>query len=339
MIENRTREGGDYMKKQWLTAALLLSMMTGGIAMAAPQKNTAHVPSKVLNVTVTRPKINQLPNVVYEQVPARGYPSKAMTMDLLIPQKKEKMPLIVYVPGGGFISANKNNMFQICSHLAEAGYVVAAVEYRVAPSVRFPAPLEDVKAAVRYLKAHADTYSIDANRVGVIGGSAGGYLTALMATTSGTKTFDKGENLDQNSNITCAVDLYGISDLTKIGADYSDSVQALHKSSGATEALWVNGSGVFGGKDGGINADQEAAEKANPIHYISKSSAPMLLMHGTADTVVSPSQTDLLFQALQQKGIASERYEVPGAPHGGEYWIQEPVLNLITSYFDRYLKG
>lgn len=126
--------------------------------------------------------------------------------------------------------------------------------------------------------------------------------------------------------------------LTQIGADYSEEIQARHRSAGATEALWVNGPAVFGGRDGGILADKEAAEAANPIHYISRMSASMFLTHGTADTVVSSSQTALLFQALQQKGIPSERYLVKGAAHGGKYWGQEPVLKIITDFFDRYLK-
>ena len=97
-----------------------------------------------------------------------------MKMDLFIPETKDKKPLILYIPGGGFISANKNNMPQLVNHLAEQGYVVAAVEYRVAPTVKFPAPLEDIKAALRFLRAHQDQYGIDPQRVGVVGGSAGG---------------------------------------------------------------------------------------------------------------------------------------------------------------------
>ena len=88
----------------------------------------------------------------------------------------------------------------------------------------------------------------------------------------------------------------------------------------------------------GIQANPEGASKANPITYISKTSAPMLLMHGTADTVVSPSQTDLLFQALQKNHIPSKRYLVEGAAHGGIYWNQEEVLDIITKFFDSYLK-
>ena len=207
------------------------------------------------------------------------------------------------------------------------------------PSV--PAQRRDMPIAedlIDTLKANADRFGIDPARVGIVGGSAGGYLTAMAGTTSGTKTFDKGENLQVTSDVKAAVDLYGLSDLTQVGSDYSEEVQAKHRSAGATEALWVNGSPVFGGRDGGILADKKAAEAANPIHYISKTSAPMLLMHGTADSVVSPSQTDLLYQALQQNGIPSERYLVTGAAHGGKYWVQEPVLNIITDFFDRYLK-
>lgn len=248
------------------------------------------------------------------------------------------MPAIVFVTGGGFINANRDNGVQLRNYLAEKGYVVASITYRVAPTAKFPQPLEDVKASIRYLRAHADQWNIDKDRIGIVGGSAGGYLSAFAGTTSGTTQFDKGENLQESSRVSCAVDLYGISDPTKIGMDFSPEVQKLHRSAGATEALWVNGSPVFGGKDGGILADPKAAAAANPITYIGKNSAPMLLMHGTADKVVSPGQTDLLYQALREKGVPAERYEVPGAAHGGVYWVQDKVLQVIGDFFDKYLK-
>ncbi|MFV0635744.1 alpha/beta hydrolase fold domain-containing protein [Mitsuokella sp. WILCCON 0060] len=341
-------------KKKWMSRmfslALLGCLVTGGQGFAAPapaakvnvDSSTANLPNKVqserLKVDVKTPLINEISNVVYEQVPMRGYPNVAMKMDILQPKSKEKLPAIVFVTGGGFINANKDNGLQLRMHLAESGYVVSSIEYRVAPTARFPEPLEDVKASIRYLKANADKFGIDPDRVGIVGGSAGGYLTAMAGTTSGTKTFDKGENLGVDSSVKAAVDLYGLSDLTRIGDDYDENVRKAHASAGATEALWVNGSPVFGGKDGGILESREAAEKANPIHYITKNSAPMLLMHGTADTVVSPSQTDLLFQALQKEGIPSKRYLVEGAAHGGIYWNQQEVLDIITDFFDGYLK-
>ena len=281
-----------------LARLLMTTMMTGGLmlagqtGMAAPAQPTVnvdaatkdmpnHVASKVLDVKADKTEVGLISNVVYEQVPSRGYANVPMQMDILQPKTQAKKPAILFVTGGGFINANKDNGIQLRMHLAEHGYVVGSINYRVAPTAKFPEPLEDVKAAV---------------------------------------------------------DRYGLSDLTQVGSDYSEEVQAKHRSAGATEALWVNGSPVFGGRDGGILADKQAAEAANPIHYISKTSAPMLLMHGTADTIVSPSQTDLLYQALQQNGIPSERYLVTGAAHGGKYWVQEPVLNVITDFFDRYLK-
>ena len=139
------------------------------------------------------------------------------------------MPAIVYVTGGGFINANRDNGVQLRNYLAEKGYVVASITYRVAPTARFPEPLEDVKASIRYLRAHADQWHIDKDRIGIVGGSAGGYLSAFAGTTSGTRTFDKGENLQESSQVNCAVDLYGLSDLSQVGMDDSPEVQQLHK--------------------------------------------------------------------------------------------------------------
>ncbi len=259
----------------------MMTMMAGGMmfigqsAMAAPvqpqvhvdavtKDMPGHVASKVLDVMADKPEIGLISNVVYEQVPSRGYANVLMQMDILQPKTKEKKPAILFVTGGGFINANKDNGIQLRMHLAENGYVVGSISYRVAPTAKFPEPLEDVKAAIRYLKANADRFGIDPSRVGIVGGSAGGYLTAMAGTTSGTKMFDRGENLQVTSNVKAAVDLYGLSDLTQIGSDFSADVQARHRSAGATEALWVNGSPVFGGRDGGILADKQAAEQPTP---------------------------------------------------------------------------
>lgn len=336
------------MNKKWLTALALSGfLLAGGSAFAMEptinvDSSTANMPNKaeshLLKVNVVTPEIKQISGVVYEQVPSRGYENVAMKMDILKPQSKTPLPAIVYVTGGGFINANKDNGIQLRMHLAEAGYVVASIEYRVAPTAVFPQPLEDVKASIRYLRANANKFNIDPDRIGIVGGSAGGYLTAMAGVTSGTTTFDKGENLDQSSSVKAAVDLYGLSDLTRIGDDYSDAVKEAHKSAGATEALWVNGSPVFGGRDGGILADPAAAKAADPMTYVGKNSAPMLLMHGTKDFVVSPSQTDLLFQALWKEGIPSDRYLVEGAAHGGVYWDQAEALSIITDFFNKYLK-
>jgi len=312
---------------------LAVSGAVGSVSAAA-----GHAESKSLEVEVKRPLIQLISNVVYEQVPMRGYENVAMKMDVLKTENKEKLPAIVFVTGGGFINANKDSYIQQRMDLAEAGYVVASINYRVAPTAVFPQPLEDVKAAIRYLKANAAKFNIDPDKIGVLGESAGGYLSAMTGTTNGTTQFDKGENLDQNSNVQAVVDIYGLSDLTRVGSDFSQAVQNAHKSPGATEALWVNGSPVFGGKDGGILVDPEKAKAANPMTYISDQTPPFLLMHGDKDQLVSPSQTDLVYQALVAQGIEATRYVVKGAQHGGIYWVQPEVMQVVIDFFDKHLK-
>lgn len=324
------------MKFTALRRALLLSLLCCAFSTGAQASG-----EPTINLTLTnteRPFVQLISNVSYAQVPDRGYLNKDLSMHIVMPRDGKKHPVIVYINGGGFINANKDGYLQQWLDLAEHGYVVASITYRVAPTTTFPGPLEDVKAAVRYLRANAERFSIDGKHIGVLGGSAGGYLAAMAGTTNGVKGFDKGVNLDQSSDVQAVVDLYGLSDLTCIGADYNEEVQAAHRSPGSTESLWVNGSPVFGGRDGGIPGNPQEAEAANPITYISSKTAPFLLMHGDADTLVSPSQTELLREALAQHNIEATRYLVKDAAHGGPYWVQPEIVGIIIDFFDKHLK-
>ena len=297
--------------------------------------------SKYMDVSLDTNQINLYENIPFAQGYWRGSMMYALHMDILVPDSKEPLPLIVFVTGGGFIMAPKNNWIQQRMRLAKAGYVVASIEYRYAPLSKFPLPLEDCKTAIRWLRAHADMYKIDPSRVGVLGNSAGGYLSAFVGLTNGMKEFDKGDFLDYSSDVLCAADIFGISDVTNIGMDYDEENQKGHASAGATEALWALGTPTFGGKDGGVLAWPEESAYASPITYVEKNAAnlvPMLLMHGTDDILVSPGQTDILYQALKAKGAEAERYVVKGAAHGGPYWVQEPVMQVMVDFFDKYLK-
>ena len=252
--------------------------------------------SKILNVTLSRPKIHFVPDVVYAQVPTFEKPNQLLQMDLLIPQVAEKLPAVIFVTGGGFISANRARMPQLRMFLAEKNFVVASINYRTFPNAKFPQPIEDVKAAIKFLKANAQRFNIDAEKIFLIGDSAGGFLTAFAAVTNDEKNL-------------AAVDLYSVLDLKEIAKIFP------------------------------LKGFCDAPELANPINYINKNSAPMLLMHGTADNIVSPAQTELLFQALKNHGVDAERYLVPNANHADEYWQQEEVLEVIAKFLERHLKG
>ncbi|MEJ6951770.1 alpha/beta hydrolase fold domain-containing protein [Natronospora cellulosivora (SeqCode)] len=294
--------------------------------------------SKKLNVEIKRPMVQFISDIVYDQVSNFSSSNVALKMDLLVPHSREEKPAVVFITGGGFLAANKDNYIQQRLDLAEAGYLVASIEYGVAPQVTFPQPLLDLKSAIRFLKVHADKFNINPDKIGVMGDSAGGYLAAFAGTTNGIKEFEKGVNLEVNSNVQAVVDIYGLSDLSKIGSDYTEEIQKIHMSAGAPEALLVNGVPGFGGQDGGILADKEKVEAANPISYISSQTPPFLLMHGSNDSLVSPSQTEILHQALIEKGVDSTRYIVEGAEHGGDHWQQQEIMDIIITFFDKYLK-
>ena len=292
----------------------------------------------LLEIPLTRKSIKYIPDIVYAQVTEMGCSNRVLKMDILFPSTKELLPAVVFITGGRFIYAHKESFLQLRMAVAEAGFVTASIEYRTAPTVRFPQPLEDVKAAIRYLRHFAGRFHIDGSNIGIMGESAGGYLSALAGVTMDRAEFEKGEYLSDSSRVNAVVDLYGLSDLTQIGEDFSMERQSSYHSAGAAEALWVNGIAAFGGKDGGICVDASAAAAANPLSYVDASAPPFLLMHGTKDTMVSSSQTRKLHEALLRQGNDSTYYLVENACHGGTYWIQPEIVRLILAFLSIHLK-
>lgn len=303
----------------------------------SPEEKEEHYDSEVLSVNLARVQLQSVPNVVYAQKETFDYANVLLQMDILRPQEKENLPAILFVPGGGFIASNRARMLQLRMRLAEAGYFVGSINYRVTPEALFPAPLEDVKSAVRYMKAHGEELHIDPQRIGIIGDSAGGYLSAFAGITNYPTEFDRGEYLEVGSQVKAAVSLYGISDLLRVGEGFPREWQEFYTSPAGIPSLFVNGIPGFGGRMGGILENREFMEKANPIRYIRKESAPMLLFHGTEDPVVSQEQSDILYQALRKKGVAAKRYLVPGAGHSGPYWVQDEVIRVILEFFEHFL--
>lgn len=294
--------------------------------------------SQLIEIETVKPKIVVYTDISYSQPYDPYFGITNLKLDILKPEiENKKLPLVIYIPGGGFMRSPKANYIQQKVTIAESGFVVASVEYRVLPIGKFPDSLIDIKSAIRYLKAHAEQFNIDKNKVIVMGESAGGYLAAITGTTNGSIDFDKGDYLNENSLINGVVDLYGISDLTKIAADFSSIIQKTHNSPSSPEAIFLNGVSVF--KEGGsVNADFEKAKKANPITYISSKTPPFLLMHGTVDMLVSPSQSDLLYQSLIENNIQAERYLIKGAGHGDFHWCQPKVINIIINFLNKILK-
>jgi acetyl esterase/lipase len=285
-------------------------------------------------------------DIVYSTPPTSGNTPVELKMDVLVPKTGGKKPLVVWFPGGGFMYADKGGSLDHRTYVAEAGYVVASAQYRtITNGATYKDGVADAKSAIRYLRAHADHYGIDPGKVAVWGESGGGYIAAMVGTTNGVKQFDVGDNLDQSSDVQAVIDQFGPSDLSKIGADFDPANQSVLLSPGNSTAQWVYGPGT----KKSVSDDPRAIARANPATYVNSSDPAFLLFHGTADKLVSPSQTLLVHNALRAKGVESTRYLLRGAGHGdvsfmgdakaGYAWSTHRVMGIMVTFLGKHLKS
>lgn len=289
----------------------------------------AVIGAEMLAVTGNTPRIDILSGIYYTQIRSlRAMHSLKMTM--FIPRTTAKKPAVIYFPGGGFTSADYEKFAEMRFALARAGFVVAAAEYRVLPN-RFPAPVEDAKSAVRWVRAHADDYGVDPDRIAVMGDSAGGYITQMLGATNNETGWDKGDFTHVSSAVQAVVSIYGISDLLTIGEGFDDAVQAIHRSPAVTESLLVNGP-AFKTLPAPLYETPDAARHASAFYHVNGTEPPFLLMHGTDDPLVSPLQSKHMYDALKAHGDDVEFVMVKGAKHADLIWHQAPVIERITKW-------
>jgi acetyl esterase/lipase len=227
-------------------------------------------------------------NLVYRQVAGRS-----LRLDLYVPPTPAPpggWPAIVAIHGGGWRGGSRTEYGQSLSRLAESGFVVAAIDYRLsrpgAPS--WPENLEDVREAVRWLRRHASAYSVDPDRIAAMGASAGGHLAALLGTSG-----------DPSARVQAVIDFYGPTDLVALFSDRQRTTTSL--------ALLLGGS---------PNEYPGRYQDASPIRHVTTDSAPMLLIHGTDDRLVPLGQSRALAEALARSGVPHRLIVVEHARHG-----------------------
>jgi acetyl esterase/lipase len=268
-----------------------------------------------------------------------------LKLDLQVPQTSGKKPLVIYITGGGFLRNDKSANLDQRTYVAEQGYVMASIEYRtVNNGATYTDSVADVKSAIRYLRAHADQYAIDTSQVAVWGQSAGGYLAAMTGVTNGLEQFEGSGNPGQSSTVQAVVDQFGPSDISKLADDFDAAAQNADYAAGNSFAQFVFGPGTTLS----VEDDPRAMAVANPASYVTPSSPPFVLLHGSADQLVSPSQTLILHTALRAKGVDSTRYVVDGANHGdmtfmggdpnaAKQWSSQQVMGDIVSFLNKHL--
>jgi acetyl esterase/lipase len=247
-------------------------------------------------------------------------------LDIYFPASGGPWPVVIYVHGGSWRELDKAEGVG-WSYLNDYGFVVVSVNYRLASyDVKFPAMIEDVKCAVRFLRAHASEYNLDPDHIGAIGASAGGHLVALLGTSDTSAGWDVGEYLDQSSRVQAVITMAGLSDFTR---DMYD---------GISMAIYF----AFGQLPG---KNTPANVAASPVTYITPDDPPFLIFHGSEDGVVPLDQAQVLNERLTAAGVPSTLVVVQNGQHGLEAMpgrttdpSPQQVSDMILQFLETNLK-
>jgi acetyl esterase/lipase len=244
----------------------------------------------------------------------------------------EPAPAAVYVHGGSWIGGDQDTggfiISEIGPALTAAGFVVANVNYRLGPDAQWPAQIEDVKCAIRYLRAYAKELHIDPHHIGVWGHSAGGHLAALLGTAGSSAGWDTGGYLEYPSTVEAVADLSGPANLVTMSTE------------GASGAVKDN----FVKLLGSVPPAQleEELKAASPVTYVSAEDPPFLIIHGEADTIVYPSQSQELATALEAAGVPVTLVIVRGGGHEldepGAQPSPEEITKMVVDFFAATLR-
>ncbi len=232
------------------------------------------------------------------------------------PKPGQKFPAVLIIHGGGWSGGEKRaaREINIGTTLALNGYVGMSIDYMLAnkdnPGPTWPQNLYDCKTAVRWLRANAESLQIDADHIGVIGGSAGGHLAAMVGLCGG----ELDPPGDGNTRVQCAVDLYG-------------------------PVLWFEQRDISMFRKSRAEAP-DLYKEADPRTHIDKNDPPLLILHGTADTTVNHADSEALAAAMKAAGANYQLELIPGAPHTFHLQPKQRDLRpLVLGFFDKYLKS
>ncbi|GEM_PF-1150273 len=270
--------------------------------------------------------------------------SKAQTMDVYLPEIKEgqKVPAIIYIHGGAWLGGDsKGCNAGFFDRLTKAGYAVFSINYRLSSEALFPRAMNDAKAAVRYVRAHAKEYGIDADHIGAIGDSAGGNMVGMLGTTSNIKGLMMGDIADYSeysSAVQAVVDLFGpinLIDLDKQAKETGLNGMLQHDGDSSPEGMYIGKS---------VQTDKTQAALASPgtyAHLLDPKTAPaFLIQHGTQDTLVpigsSKQFADDLIKVIGKEKVIMETLD--GAAHEDGRFFDEKNSKRVIEFLDKYLK-
>lgn len=255
-----------------------------------------------------------------------------LKLDLAKPEGDGPFPAIVFIHGGGWLGGERAHFRPYAEEAARRGYVSITISYRLmqfdreqkettTATQRFPNQIHDCKAAVRWLRANADKYHVDKNRIGVSGGSAGGHLSLLVGLTDPSDKLEgKGGYPDQSSRVQAVVNIFGPTEMA-----------SCHDGS---SVAWIFRLFMGGTPD----ETPEVYQRASPLTYVSKDDPPILTLHGDQDKLVPVAQASLLDEKMAAVGAKHEMLILEGQGHGFGGDAQKQAMDALWDFFEKHLK-
>jgi acetyl esterase/lipase len=259
------------------------------------------------------PRVRVVPAVVFAR-----YGKRALRLDLYLPIDSQKpVPGVIVIRGGGWTVNNRKESAHVASALAERGVAAASIEYRTADEAAFPGAVQDVKAAIRWVRANAKQYGISPDVIGTLGGSSGAHMALLSGLASDRDLEGNGGNKNTSSRVQAVVAMAAPTDLLRLDAGGRSVVaRFLHASPAQNPKLWA---------------------RASPINHVQAGGASILLMHGTADENVLPEQSSTFAELYRKAGGQVELVLLERAPHPFWNYIPwfEDAMNRAAAFVKR----
>jgi len=265
--------------------------------------------------TMTTKATRIIEDLVYAEVDGH-----TLALDLLLPAGPVRGPLVCYIHGGGWQQGSKANCR--ADFLVERGFAMASIAYRFSHHAVFPAQIHDCKAAIRWLRAHAGEYDLDADTIVAAGGSAGATLAVLLGVSADHAELegDLGDATDRSSAVQGVVNWFGPMDFPLRGRT---NPQRHGPPDGPSWKL-------LGGELGG-----ELERLASPVSHVDDRSPPLLTLHGLADQAVLPIQATRVTEAYAEHRRPCELHLEPGAVHGDQALFEGRFPDLVEAFLDR----
>lgn len=256
-------------------------------------------------------------NVVYSTATGEN-----LKLTLILPWLiREKRPLLVFVQGSAWTTPDFNHELPQLVLFARAGFVVATVGHRDRTKGHpFPAYLQDVKCAIRYLRSHAEEYGIDESRVSIWGTSSGGNTALLVGLTADEARYETEEYAGVSDSVNAVVSCFGPTDMVAMSRRFMQEGE-----------VWDTAADMAGSPD--LEAFVQVAKEMSPVNHVESGKVypPFLLLNGTGDEVVPHRQMELMYDKLIKCGADVQAYYVDGAEHEGNFWTEE-VKQIILDF-------